>query len=201
MTDRGCARRRSSARSARPARARLLGVELGGPHVVPARPRRRPARRSRTSADHVGSSARRRRSGRSTPTPGRRARRAAATVARTSSTFHCICGPLHPVGQQPHRAGQDAEPGGAGALLGALEEQLHADADAEERPPGVDGLERELRRGPRSRSASMHRPKAPTPGSTTRVGARPISRGSAVRRASAPTRSSAFCAERRLPMP
>ena len=46
----------------------------------------------------------------------------------------------------------------------------------------------------------MHRPKAPTPGSTT-PSAAAISSGSAVSRASAPTRSSAFWAERRLPIP
>ncbi len=49
-------------------------------------------------------------------------------------------------------------------------------------------------------SASMQRPKLPTPGSTTPAASR-ISPGSAVSRASAPMCSSAFCAEWRLPMP
>jgi hypothetical protein len=53
---------------------------------------------------------------------------------------------------------------------------------------------------PESRSARAQAPKAPTPGSTT-PSARPITSGSAVSRASAPTFWSAFCAERRLPIP
>ena len=59
---------------------------------------------------------------------------------------------------------------------------------------------RASRARPASSSAVMHGPKAPTPGNT-RPSARLISDASAVRCASAPTRSSPFCAVRRLPMP
>ena len=56
------------------------------------------------------------------------------------------------------------------------------------------------RPGPSFWSAPMQAPKAPTPGSTTPA-ASAIRPASAVRRASAPRCSSAFWAERRLPMP
>ena len=96
--------------------------------------------------------------------------------------------------------GSTPRPGDARGLVGALVEQLHADADAEERPARGDGVVGRAPRARLARTASMHAPKAPTPGSTTPA-ASAISAGSAVRRASAPTRSSAFCADRRLPMP
>ena len=53
---------------------------------------------------------------------------------------------------------------------------------------------------PAARSASMHAPKAPTPGSTT-ASAASIVATSAVSEASAPTVTNALCAEWRFPMP
>ena len=196
-------RRRSARRSwpgcGRPLAARLLGVELVA-HTLPALDRGDHRAAVVAGGDRVGRRRRPRTSGRSTPTPDRAARRAAASAASTSSTFHCICGRFTPSGSRRDVPGRTPRPGHAGRLLRALVQHLHADADAEERAVAERPPRRRRRRARRRASASMQRPKAPTPGSTTPA-ASAIRPGSAVSRASAPTCSSAFWAERRLPMP
>ena len=65
-------------------------------------------------------------------------------VAREIEPVPLHLRPLHAGGDPHHPPGEHAEPGHGGVLLGRLEQHLHADADAEERPPGVDGVERRL---------------------------------------------------------
>ena len=60
--------------------------------------------------------------------------------------------------------GRTPRPGDAGRLLGALEEHLHADADAEERHAPARPRRARAASSPVRRSASMQRPKAPDPG-------------------------------------
>ncbi len=98
------------------------------------------------------------------------------------------------------RAGDHVEPGGASFSSRRGEQHLHADADPEERSAGRDRVVRRAararphaarpctRRTRRRRAARRRRRRRPAP-------------ASAVRRASAPIFSSAFCAECRLPMP
>ena len=84
-------------------------------------------------------------------------------------------------------------------LLAVLEEDLHADADAQHRRPAAT---RSAMTGP-ARSASMpamQAANAPTPGTTSPSAAAAAAR-SAVTVTSAPTRASARSAERRLPEP
>ena len=65
-------------------------------------------------------------------------------------------------------AAEDAEPAHAGRLLALVEEELHAEADAEERPPRARPRARTGSTRPARASGScMHVPKAPCPGSTT----------------------------------
>ncbi len=192
--------RRSCARMRRPFGRRLLGVELGGPHVVPLdRGDDRAAVVAR--GDRVGACPRARTSARSTPTAG-----SDRPVEQRARPLHVEHVPLHlrvlHARRAAARSGRAARRGPAtpGRLLDDLVEHLHADADAEERPAVVGRARRATSSSPASRSASMQRPNAPTPGSTTPA-ASAMRPGSAVRRASAPTRCSAFWAERRLPMP
>ena len=82
-------------------------------------------------------------------------------------------------------AGQDAEPAHRAELLALLEQQLHAEADAEERRAALDDPRARRRPGRSVRRLSMQAPKAPTPGSTTpaaRLDARRVARDLAPRR-------------------
>ena len=98
------------------------------------------------------------------------------------------------------RAGPLAEALGVDAVLdAALEEHLHADADAEHRAaagePTTDDLVALTARMP-----AMHAANAPTPG-TTRPSHSSAASRSAVTMTSAPARSRARSAERMLPEP
>ena len=130
------------------------------------------------------------------------ARRASASRRTTSSTFHCICGRFTPSGSARTAPGSTPRPGDAGVLVASR----RTAAACRRRSRGTAGPTR------RRRAATVVEPRAfaappcsgrtrPTPGQHDRVGVGRSALGSAVSRASAPTCSSAFCAERRLPMP
>ena len=103
-------------------------------------------------------------------------------------------------GSRVTRPATTPSPGDVGRLVAAVEQHLHADADAEERPPvGRRFLRHRLETATRA-SARMHAPNAPTPGSTT-ASAAAIASASAVSVASAPRCCSAFSADRRFPIP
>ena len=144
---------------------------------------------------------RRRRSGRSRTARAPRRRTAASPPGRSTSD-QPMCGTT--VGRQPvDGAGPLPEPGlgPVDAGLGrAVEQHLHADADARA-PAG--------RRPAAARSAGARRPRAaprmqawklPTPG-TNSPSAASTAAGSAVSSTSAPTRSSMRTAECTLPLP
>ena len=170
-----------------------------------ARPRRRPGRRSRTW--------RRRRAG-SSGTPwsectkythgpvaeaGEQRRRRRRSVEQVPLHLRA----LH-AGGQPARPcpGSTPRPGDAGRLLGparrasACRRRCRGTAGRRSTASSGDVVEARRRAAP-----PCTRPNAPTPGSTTRGRVARSRPWSAVRRASAPTCSSAFWAERRLPMP
>ena len=86
-------------------------------------------------------------------------------------------------------------------LLALLEQQLHAEADAEKRRAALDDARAPRRPARRSRRFSMQAPKAPTPGNTTPAAALDALRRRASPRPRSPTRSRPFCTLRRLPMP
>ena len=95
----------------------------------------------------------------------------ARSGARRSQPVPLHLRSLH-AGRDPHDpAREHAEPADGGVLVRRLEEHLHADADAEERPAGRPTAARATSSSPAPRSASMQRPKAPTPGSTTAAAA------------------------------
>ena len=134
------------------------------------------------------------------PDRGWPARPSIAGAPTTSRRFHCICGRFTPSGSKrtwpsntPRPARHRATPPSR-RRASACRRRRRGTADRR--------LWRSRARSsrPEARSASMQRPKLPTPGNTTASASR-IRPESAVRWASAPTRSSAFCAERRLPMP
>ena len=180
--------------------ARLLGVELRGPHGAPLDGGHDRAAVVAGGADdgvvgvgrvgvhEVGP----RRIGRVGAAAGSRPGARAGSTASAGASRRRGAG-------APCRAGRRG-PSTPGRLLGPLEEQLHADADPEERHARAPRPRGRRRRGPcAAQRAPCSAPKAPTPGSTTPAASR-TSPGSAVRRASAPTCWSAFWAERRFPI-
>ena len=118
---------------------------------------------------------------------------------RSCSVFHCICGRFTPGGIQRTVPGITPRPGAPGSSSERSNSICMPTQMPRNGRPDADGVEGDvLQPGVAQR---LHaRPKAPTPGSTTPA-ASAMSPRSAVRRASAPTCSSAFWAERRLPMP
>ena len=130
-----------------PGGARLLGVELGGEHVAaPERGVDRAAVVAR-GGDHVDGSS-------GTPcsectkyTHGSSPR--PANIG-SSAMAHVEPVPLHlralarPAGSSGPCPAMTPRPRAAGVLLAAVEQHLHADADAEERPARRDGVERRL---------------------------------------------------------
>ena len=97
------------------------------------------------------------------------------------------------------RTRHHAEARRVGDLVRAVEQQLHADADAEERSTGRDRVERDGSR-PEVRNASMHAAERTDAREHDGVGAideHAIIGEPRVR----PTCSRPFCAERRFPMP
>ena len=100
-------------------------------------------------------------SGRSRPSgPACRPRRAGCPpIPRAAgwSRFQPICGTLKPCGwhERDHVPGMSRGPRGA-ELLAATHEQLHAEADAEERAPGFAKADQRLDRG-RARAAASSR--------------------------------------------
>ena len=192
------------AEHAQPDVAALLGVELRGPHgpaldrgrepaavVAPrgddARRRRARARTSARSSSHAGS-------GR--PATSREPGRALERVPPHLRELH------RRRASGVTRPATHAEAGDAGRLVAAVEQHLHADADAEERAAVGGGRRASTASRPRPRSAAMHAPKAPTPGSTTASAACDRRRASAVSARvgaevlRAPSRPSAGCRSR-----
>ncbi len=155
--------------------------------TLPCSPRPRSGRRSRTwPPRRPGRPARRGTSGRSTSTAVRHpGQRAAARDGCDARRFHCICGRFTVSGRPAHGARDDAETRGARALLAGVEEHLHADADAEERPPAGDGVEGHALQpgGPQRLHATPEGADAGQYDARRRRATRP---GSAVSRASAP---------------
>ena len=128
------------------------------------------------------------------PRAGRRARRTAGRRAADVEHVPLHLRALHAGGQPAHRArGATPSPATPGASSRAVEEHLHADADAEERPAGVDGVDGDAVEAGVAAAPPCTRPKAPDAGQHDRRRRRAIRPGSAVRRASAPT-----CCERLL---
>ena len=107
----------------------------------------------------------------------RRRRRTPASAGarwRMRSGFQPMCGTFRSAlaGKRTTRPGRTPRPAHRPELLALLEEELHAEADAEERPPGVDRRAAPARSSPSRAGWSCRRAKAPTPGSTTAGAAR-----------------------------
>ena len=98
-----------------------------------------------------------------------------------------------------HLAGQQAEPRRALVLDRALEQQLHAEADAEHGRAALRPLADDLVEAGGAQAA--HRLGERAHAGDDDASAARISSGSAVRATVAPTCSSAFSTERRLPIP
>ena len=172
----------SSSRS--PCGRGLLGVELhaeDGPRAT-ARDERAPVL---AAAEHVRGVGRARAR---TSARGRRRRRragrpsAASALLEARPRFQPMCGSFRPSGAAgAPRAGQQAEALGAAQLLGGVEQQLHPQADAEQRDPRLDALARASSSRPSSRRFAIAAGNAPTPG-TTRPSAARSSSWSAVDR-------------------
>ena len=117
----------------------------------------------------------------------------------TCSWFHCICGRFTPARDPADPPRDDAETRDLRIFVGRPNNIcMPTQIPRKGRPDAT--ASRTGSSSPARRRAAMHRPNAPTPGSTTASASR-MRPTSAVRRASAPTCLSAFSAERRLPMP
>ena len=180
----------------------LLGVELDAVEAAAlhrggerrhrsrrcrARPRRR---RARARASARG----RRRSVRAAP-------RGAASRIAGSAPRSSRCGAASsPAARSAlHLAGDDAQPLGAAELRGGVERELHAEADAEHRRAGSQALAQELVEAELAEVAHRTRKRAHARQHQPGGGAQAL--GIAADAGVAPTCSSAFSTERRLPMP
>ena len=126
----------------------------------------------------------------------------ARLLAASATAFQPICGHL-----QARRV-ERARPARAAAraprrrpLARGLEQQLHAQADAEHRHAGREPLARAARRARARAGCSIAFGNAPTPGQHDAVGRAHALVVARSRTGSAPTCSSAFSTERRLPIP
>ena len=146
---------RSCASTCRPFAPDFSGWNCVAAHVAALDGGDDRCRRSRTSPWR-GRGRRARTSGRSRTTPAPAGRRTAATPLRTSSVFHCICGCFTPSGSRRTAPGSTPRPAPAGVLLRLVVEQLHADADAEERH-----VARRRLRGDRREAGALERLHAP----------------------------------------
>ena len=114
--------------------------------------------------------------------------------------FQPMCGSFRPRGSsRTTRAGQQPEAGRALVLVGAIEEQLHAEAQADDRHAGL-ARARTTSSRPSARRRRIASGNAPTPGTTSPSAAR-SSPGSEVCAIGVPTCSKALATERRLPIP
>ena len=112
-----------------------------------------------------------------------------------------MCGSLRRLAARVTVAGQQAEPGGALVLVGALEQQLHAEADAEHRHAARRRARAsDLVEAERAQAAHRLRERADA-GHDDAVGRADLVVVGGDARASAPTCSSAFSTLRRLPIP
>ena len=98
-------------------------------------------------------------------------------------------------------AGEQSEALGAAVLLGVLEEQLHAEARAEQRHSSRGALAQERPRGRRSRDRLHRGRERPDAGQEQPVGCAQLVVVARDRGPRAPTCASAFSTERRLPIP
>ena len=175
--------------------AALLGVELGGEDVA-ARDDRGERHAVLGLADdrRPGRSDRRNTSARSRSTTRRGRLRGAGAAVRMLTVFQPICGTFWPPGRRRTVPGDQAEAGDALALLARLEDDLLAEADAQERAARGDVLPSAARRGRAVRGCASRRRPSPGRGRPGRQPARrPPDRrsGSAQRRPSpAPWRRS-----------
>ena len=184
-----------------PGGARLLGVELDAEDVAAlGRAGEAGAVRRRCRAVVRGGS-RARRSGRGRTASRSRSRSVSRDSRSQRTGAQPMCGTLRPgASSSRHLARQQAEAGRAAELGRSLEEQLQAEADAEDRRPRRRGARRSARRG-RARPDPLHRPReGADAGQDQPVGGAHRS-GSVLIVARAPTCSSAFSTERRLPIP
>ena len=112
-----------------------------------------------------------------------------------------MCGTRRPpAASGAHVAAQQPEPLAPLELDRALEQQLHAEADAEQRHARLGALADHLVEAERAQVLHRARERADA-GHDDAVGARGSRRGRASARRRAPTCANAFSTERRLPMP
>jgi hypothetical protein len=118
-------------------------------------------------------------------------------IAAVLDLFQPMCGTLGPAGESPHRAGNDVQALALAELLALGEEELIAQADAEERAASSMAARTAIqeRSAPRFAIASW---KAPSPGSTT-ASASSTTRGSSVTTARMPEAAKAFSTLPRFP--
>ena len=192
--------RRSSAASADRPRSTSRGGTAFRRRCRARRPRRT-ARRTRPRRSARPARGARRRSGRSRTARPRRSRSisgegASSVEGRPADVRQLQAGRANRL----DRALEQAEAARAAVLGGGLEEELHPEADSEQRHAGGDALGDRRRPGRDVRSRASPRGRRRRPAGRAPAPTR-CSPGSELTTADAPTCSNAFATERRLPMP